>query len=185
MAMRARPVTWSAEPPSWQISPPKPVVRAGLRGLRSNGRRAGHAQPWVIVCAANLRGHAARSSWKQHLSAGPRHAAQTGQRMKTFMKEWELSSNRAAPPGSTLVTWRTDYPFTLSMNMNHPSRFNPALLSRSTRPIVGRIFAAGSRGWAFRRTRMNIVILWMRVVFSDDWQVTRTSKIKNSLGGYY
>lgn len=81
------PVTWSAEPPSWQISAPKPVVRAGLRGIRGNGQRAGHAQPWVIVCPANLRGHTARSNWKQHLSAGPRHAEQTGRRMK-FPLTW-------------------------------------------------------------------------------------------------
>lgn len=30
--------------------------------------------------------------------------------------------------------------------MKHPSRFNPALLSLSTRPIVARILVASSRG---------------------------------------
>lgn len=79
--------------------------------------------------------------------------------MDQEVKEWELSSNQAAPPGSTQLTWWTDYLFTLRMNMKHPSRFNPALLSLSTRPIAGRIFAAGSRGWAYGQTGMNIVIL--------------------------
>lgn len=69
------PGTWSAEPPSWQISAPKPAGRAGLRGTRGNGQRAGHARPRVIGSPARLRGHTAPSNWKQHLSAGPRHAA--------------------------------------------------------------------------------------------------------------
>lgn len=60
------------------------------------------------------------------------------------------------------VTWWTDYVFTLSMNMKHPSRFNPAQLSLSTRPIAEQIFVASSRGWAYRSIRMNVLILWRK-----------------------
>lgn len=66
--------------------------------------------------------------------------------MDKEVRKWEWSSHRAAPPGSTLLTCWTDYLFMLSMNMKHPSRFNPALLSLSTRPIVARILVASSRG---------------------------------------
>lgn len=66
--------------------------------------------------------------------------------MDKEVRKWERSSHRAAPPGSTLLTCWTDCLFMLSMNMKHPSRFNPALLSPSTRPIVARILVASSRG---------------------------------------
>lgn len=133
-------------------------VWAGIGG----NSRSGHAQPRVIVYPANLRGRNAPSNWMQHLSARPGEAdggEKVSPHMEKEVKERELSSNQAAPPGSMLLTWWTDYLFTPSMNMKRPSRFNPALLSLSTRPIVAQIFVAGSRGWAERRARMNILIL--------------------------
>lgn len=60
------------------------------------------------------------------------------------------------------VTWWTDYVFMRSMNMKHPSRFNPALLSLSMHPIAEQIFVAGSQGWAYRSIRMNMLFLWRR-----------------------
>lgn len=67
--------------------------------------------------------------------------APKSQEQKT--RQQDTSSNLSSSWQHT-VSWWSDYVFTLSMNMKHPSRFNPALLSHSVCPIVELISAAGS-----------------------------------------
>ncbi len=125
--------------------------------------------PEVIICPANLRAQIARSDWIQHLTAGSHHTSRGRGRWQSspsFEKvkiTKELSSKvRVSSSWQRTVTWWTDYVFTLSMNMKHPSRFNPALLSLSAHPITEQIFVAGSCGWAYRSIRMNVLILWRK-----------------------
>lgn len=88
---------------------------------------------------------------------------------KVFLHVAKKSSSHKNYPSKSVsssqqhtVTWWTDYVFMRSMNMKHPSRFNPALLSLSMRPIAEQIFVAGSQGWAYRSIRMNMLFLWRR-----------------------
>lgn len=143
------PLTWSAEPPFLAecSSEASGQGRSGTgSGLTAGQVTLSHGSSSILQTC-----EAATPRLNECSICQPGHARQpvkVSPHMEREVKERELSSNQAAPPGSVLLTWWTDYLFTLSMNMKRPSRFNPALLSLSTRPIVARIFVAGSRGWA-------------------------------------
>lgn len=165
------PATWSPEAPSWQIQLQSRLSGQAWEGSGVTARgqvTLSHGSSSVLQTREATPPGRTGSSICQQAPAAPRKQ-DGGWRVSLpvdkDVKERELSSNQAAPPGSALLTWWTDCLFTLSMNMKRPSRFNPALLSFSTHPILERIFVAGSRGWAYRPTRMNIVILQMRLGF--------------------
>lgn len=140
------------------------------RSVRDQGWWPGarRAQPLVIMCPANPRARNACSDWIQHLSADqstPR--AEFKFFFSGYVTKLEKSRNiqqnsKVFSSSQHTVTWWTDYVFEQSMNMKHPSRFNPALLSHSTRP--NQIFVASSPGWAYRSIRMNILSLWRRAL---------------------
>lgn len=114
------------------------------RSVRDQGwwPGASRAQPLVIMCPANPRARNACSDWIQHLSADqstPR-AEFSSFFFSGYVTKLEKSRNiqqnsKVFSSSQHTVTWWTDYVFEQSMNMKHPSRFNPALLSHSTRPI--------------------------------------------------
>lgn len=114
------------------------------RSVRDQGWWPGarRAQPLVIMCPANPRARNACSDWIQHLSG---HQSTPRAEFSSFffsgyVTKLEKSRNiqhnsKVFSSSQHTVTWWTGYVFEPSMNMKHPSRFNPALLSHSTRPI--------------------------------------------------
>lgn len=142
MATRGRPVTWREDPPPQQILAPQPVAWGGLCGIRGDGRGHVALSHWSS-CALQTREPETlaltESSICQRIRA--RHA-QSFQVVffSGYVTKLEKSRNiqqnsKVFSSSQHTVTWWTDYVFEQSMNMKHPSRFNPALLSHSTRPI--------------------------------------------------
>lgn len=116
------------------------------------------------TCEPKLLALAKSSICEEYQTTTP-HGEETTRkflRLHHKVKKVTIAQKYNLPPPESTVTWWTDYVFTPSMNMKHPSRFNPALLSHSARPITGLISVAGSWGWAYRSIRINAPSLWRR-----------------------
>lgn len=142
MATRGRPVTWREEPPPQQILAPQPVAWGGLCGIRGDGRGHVALSHWSS-CALQTREPETLALTESSICQGIR--ARHAQSFQVFFFSGyvtKLKKTRNIQHNSKVfsssqhtVTWWTGYVFEPSMNMKHPSRFNPALLSHSTRPI--------------------------------------------------